>query len=53
VLITPLWKTQSWYPIVLELLENYPVTLPTLPDLVVIPAGQEFLMEQGVPQLIA
>ena len=24
VLITPLWKTQSWFPIVPELLEDYP-----------------------------
>ena len=53
MLITPLWKTLSWYLIVLELLEDYPVTLPTLPDLVVIPARQEFLMKQRVPQLIA
>jgi len=53
VLITPLWKTQSWFPIVLELLEDYPRILPTLPDLVVMPAGQEFIMKQGVPQLIA
>jgi len=36
-LITPMWKTQSWYPIVLELLEDCSVTLPTLPDLVAIP----------------
>ena len=32
VLVTSLWKTQLWYPIVLELLGDYPVTLLTLPD---------------------
>ena len=53
VLITPLWKTQSWFPIVLEVLEDYPLILPTLSDLVVTPVGQDFLMKQGVPQLIA
>ena len=53
VLITPFWKTQSWFPVVLELLENYPLLLPTWPDLVVMPMGQEFLMNQCVPQLIA
>ena len=53
VLITPFWNTQSCFPIVLELLENYPLILPSRPDLVVMPTGQEFLMKQGVPQLIA
>ena len=43
VLITPLWKTQQWYPIVLKLLEDYLQRI----------MGQEFLMQQGVPQLVA
>ena len=53
VLITPLWKTQSWYPLLLELLEDLPRRIPHQPDLVVMPQGQEFLMQQGVPQLVA
>ena len=53
VLITPLWKTQPWYPIVLELLEDYPRRIPQQEDLVLMLMGQEFLMQQGVPQLIA
>lgn len=53
VLITPLWKTQPWFPLVLELLEDYPRKIPQQPDLVSMPLGQEFLMQQGVPQLIA
>ena len=53
VLITPLWKTQPWYPLLLELLEDLPRRIPHQPDLVVMPQGQEFLMQQGVPQLVA
>ena len=53
VLVTPLWNTQPWFPVVLELLEDYPRQLVNQPDLVVLPVGQEFLMKQGVPQLIA
>ena len=53
VLITPLWKTQSWFPLVLELLEDYPRRIPQHRDLVSMPLGQEFLMQQGVPQLVA
>ena len=37
VLITPFWKAQSWLPIVLELLEDYPQILPIRPDLVMMP----------------
>ena len=53
VLITPFWKTQSWFPMVLEMLEDYPRALPTQSDLVVMPTGQEFLIREGVPPLIA
>ena len=53
VLVAPLWKTQSWFPVLLELLEDYPRALPQQPDLIMTPSGQEFLMHQGIPQLIA
>ena len=53
VLVTPLWNTQTWFPAVLKLLEDYPRRLVNQPDLVVLPLNQEFLMKQGVPQLIA
>ena len=52
VLITPLWKTQPWYPLLLEFLEDLPQRIPHQPDLVVMPQGQEFLMQQGAPQLV-
>ena len=44
VLITPLWKTQLWYPIILELLEDYPRKITQQQDLVSMPVGQEFLI---------
>lgn len=53
VLITPFWKTQSWFPLVLGLLEDYPRRIPQQPDLVSMPLGKNFLMQQGVPQLVA
>ena len=53
VLITPIWKTQSWFPLVLELLEDYPRRIPQQPDLISMPSGQNFLMQKGVPQLVA
>ena len=53
VLITPLWKTQSWFPVLLEMLEDYPRMLLTQSDLVMMPVGQEFLMREGAPPLIA
>ena len=52
VLVTLLWNTQPWFPVVLEMLEDYPRLLLNQPDLVVLPVGQEFLLKQGVPQLI-
>ena len=33
VLVVPLWKTQSWFPVLLELLEDYPRVLPHQQDL--------------------
>ena len=53
VLVVPLWKIQSWFPVLLELLEDYPRVLPHQTDLVVMPSDQGFLMQQGVPTLIA
>jgi len=47
VLIILLWPTQPWNPLVLELLEDNQQQ-----DLVSISLGQEFIMQQCVPQLI-
>ena len=33
ILLTPLWPSQSWYPVVLDMLEDIPRLLPTQEDL--------------------
>ena len=53
VIITPLWASQPWYPIILGMLEDYPRILPAGEDLVILPTGQDFIMNQGVPELVA
>ena len=53
VLITSFWKTQSWFPLILKLLEDYPRRIPQQPDLVSMPSSQKFLVQQAVPQLVA
>ena len=52
-MITPLWVTQPWYPVLLELLEDFPRLLPQMDNLVRLPMAQEFVMKQGVPDLVA
>ena len=52
LLITPLWRTQQWFPVLLKMLEGYPRILPSRPDLTLNPIGQEFIMTQ-VPDLVA
>jgi len=51
----PLWASQPWYPTILGMLEDYPRILPAREreDLVILPASQEFIMNQGVPDLVA
>ena len=49
----PLWASQPWYPTILGMLEDYLRILPAKEDLVILPAGQEFIMNQGVPELVA
>ena len=40
-------------PSCLGMLEDYPRLLPNSPDQVTLPAGHQFIMPQGTPQLIA
>ena len=47
LMLIPLWKTPTWYSVVLaQKIHNYRTQCQCF-------AGQEFLMQQGVPQLIA
>lgn len=40
ILITPVWPTQAWYPLLLEMSVSPPVLLPQLPNLLANPWGQ-------------
>ena len=53
VMIIPLWASQSWYPLILEMLEDYPRILPAQEDLVMLQAEEDFIMSQRVPTLVA
>ena len=53
VMITPLWVSQPWYPMISEMLEDHPRILPARDNLAIVPPGQEFIMNQGVPELVA
>ena len=50
VMVTPLWTAQHWYPKILEMLEDFPRLLPAL---VILQSKQDFIMNQGVPMLVA
>ena len=52
VLITPLWPCQSWFPVLLGMLQDYPRRLPSHHDLILNPSSQ-FIMQQGTPTLVA
>ena len=51
LLIAPVWRTQSWYPLLLKMLTDFPQLLPRTEDLVISSTEKEFIMPAGVPQL--
>ena len=51
ILVAPVWSTQPWYPLILQILYNVPCLLPKRDDLVISPSQREFIMPTGVPQL--
>jgi hypothetical protein len=54
VLLAPIWPNQHWYPLLLEMITDFPVTLPQLPDLLESPAGDPHpLIEEGHLRLAA
>ena len=53
IMITPLWRTHPWFPTILGVLEDYPHLLTSQEDLIMFPIDQEFIMNQGVPELVA
>ena len=52
VVVVPLWWTQPWYPLLLHLLIEIPLLIPTQENIVISPTQQEFIMPAGVPQLV-
>ena len=52
VLVAPLWKTQPWYPLLLQLLIRILLLIPIQQDVVISPTQEEFIMPAGVLQLV-
>ena len=53
LLIAPVWRTQPWYPLLLQLLIKIPRLLPEGKEMVISPTQKDFIMPTGVPQLAA
>ena len=53
IMTTPLWRSQPWLPTILGVLEDYPRRLTSQEDLIILPTDQEFIMNQGVSELVA
>lgn len=54
ILIAPMWKSQVWYPQVLEALIDFPRSLPMMTDLIQDQRSQNHpLQEKGVLNLVA
>ena len=54
ILITPLWATQTWYPLILRMSINHPHLLPHHPQLLRNPQGKLHpLIENSNLQLVA
>ena len=51
VLIAPVWKSQPWYPKLLEMVVDFPILLPPRTDLI-LPTHPEYVPEV-MPQLAA
>jgi len=54
ILVAPVWRSQPWYPALLELLMDFPLILPQIPMLLSDPFGKPHpLMTTGQLQLAA
>ncbi|KAJ1209408.1 hypothetical protein NDU88_004786, partial [Pleurodeles waltl] len=40
ILITPFWQSQTWFPALLELSIDFPILIPSFPDLLLDPLGR-------------
>ncbi len=41
ILVTPVWKSRPWYPVLLTMLRDRPLLLPPYRDLVAVPQGHQ------------
>ena len=53
VLITPLWETQPWFPVITSMLVDLPVLLPNIPDLLTPSPNCDCPVLETQPQLVA
>ena len=53
LLIAPVWRTQPWYPLLIQVLVKIPRLLPKDKEMVISPTQKDFIMPMGVPQLAA
>ena len=54
ILITPLWHSQPWFPVLMEMITDNPLLLTAIMDLLLDPQGNPHpLMIQGHLQLVA
>ena len=54
ILVTPMWNSQPWYPLLLQLCIAKPILLPSQKDLLTDPSGTNHpLIDQGSLRLVA
>ena len=53
VLITPLWKAQPWFPVLLTMVIDYPILLPDVPDLLIPSPNCDCPVKDSHPCLVA
>ena len=53
VLITPLWKAQPWFPVLLTMVIDYPILLPDVPDLLIPSPNCNCPVKDSHPCLVA
>lgn len=53
ILVTPLWRTQPWFPSLLSMLADLPILLPDIPDLIIPSPNCDCPVLETQPQLVA
>ena len=51
--ITPLWKTQPWFPVIMDMVIDHPILLPESPDIVIPSPNCGCPVQDHIPQLVA